>query len=111
MDGEPKPISKGSLVEAYLTKEEVASPIVVIGPTNTNSLRKLKPIFKSTQGVSIQPTHLLKGMKSLNLSRVETKVSSFIGSPLDDNSVSSSLDLTLDIVPHSFTKPLNQSID
>ena len=69
MEGEPKSTSEGSLIEAYLTKEEVASPILVIGPTNTNSLRKLKPIFKSTHGVSIQPTHLLEGVKSLNLSR------------------------------------------
>ena len=69
MDGEPKSTSEGSLMEAYLTREEVASPILVIGLMNMNRLRKLKPIFKSTHSVSIQPTHLLEGMKSLNLSR------------------------------------------
>ena len=34
-----------------------------------------------------------------------------IGSSLDDNPISSSLDLTSDIIPRSLTKPLNQSID
>ena len=69
MDKEPKPISEGSLIVAYLTKEEVASPILTIGLTNTNPLWKLKPIFKSTHGVNIQLTHLLEGMKSPNCSR------------------------------------------
>ena len=69
MDREPKPTSEGSLVVAYLTKEEVASLILTIGPTNTNPLWKLKTIFKSTHGVNIQLTHLLKGMKSPNRSR------------------------------------------
>ena len=66
MDGEPKPTSEGSLVEAYLTREEMASPILIIGPTNANPLWKLKPIIKSTHGVSFQPTHLFEDMKSPN---------------------------------------------
>ena len=69
MDGEPEPTSDGSLVEAYLTREEIASPILIIGPTNVNPLWKLKPILESTHGVSIQPTHLLEGMKSPNHTR------------------------------------------
>ena len=66
MDREPEPTSEGSLVEAYLTREEMASPILVSGPTNANPLWKLKPILKSTHGVRVQPTHHLEGMKSPN---------------------------------------------
>ena len=69
VDGEPKATSEGSLIEAYLTRKKVASPILVIGPTNTNPLWKLKYVHKSTYDVSIQPAHLLEGIKCLNLSR------------------------------------------
>ena len=69
MDEETKTTSKRSLVEAYLTREEVASPILIVGPTNTNPLWKLEPILESTHGVNVQPIHLLKGVKSPNLSR------------------------------------------
>ena len=83
MDEEPEPTSEGSLIEAYLTREEMASPILVNGPTNANPLWKLKPIPKSTHDLNIQPK-------------------------LDDNPVSSSLDLTSDIL---FISPSNQAID
>ena len=69
MDGEPEPTSEGSLVEAYLTKEEVARPIFTVGLTNMNLFWKLKPIFESSHGVNIQPIHLLEGLKIPNLMR------------------------------------------
>ena len=69
MDGEPEPTSEGSLVEAFLIEEEVASPILTVGPTNTNPLWKLKPILESTHGFNIQPIHLLEGIKSPNHTR------------------------------------------
>ena len=69
MDRKPQPIDEGKLVKAYLPREEVAGPILLNGQTNLNSLWELKSILKSTQGISIQPTHLLEGMKSPNLSR------------------------------------------
>ena len=69
MDGEPKPISEGSLLEVYLIREEMASPILVSGPTNANPFWKLKPILKSTHGLFVQPTYLFKGMKSPNYLR------------------------------------------
>ena len=45
--------SEGGLVEVYLTREEMASPILIIGLTNVNWLWKMKPILESTHGVSI----------------------------------------------------------
>ena len=66
MDREPEPTSEGSLIKAYLTKEEMASPILINGPTNANLLWKLKPILESTHIVSVQPKLLLEGMKSPN---------------------------------------------
>ena len=69
VDGEPKAASKGSLIKAYLTRKKVTSPIFVIGPMNTNPLWKLKFVPKSGYGVSSQPTHLLEGIKSPNLSK------------------------------------------
>ena len=69
VDGEPKPTSKGSLIEADFTGEEMTGPILVNGPTNTDTLRKLEPILKPIYGVGVQPTHLLEGMKSPNLLR------------------------------------------
>ena len=68
-DGEPKVASEGSLIKPYLTRKKVTSPILVIGPMNTNPLWKLKYVPKSGYCVSIQPTHLLEGIKSPNLSR------------------------------------------
>ena len=61
VDGEPKAANEGSLIKEYLTRKKVSSPILVIGPTNTNPLRKLKYVPKSTYSVSIQPTHLFEG--------------------------------------------------
>ena len=53
MDREPEPTSEGSLIEAYLTNEEMASSILINGPTNANLLWKLKPIHKYTHGVNV----------------------------------------------------------
>ena len=108
MDKEPEPTSEGSLVEAYLTREEMASLILIIGLMNANPFWKLKPILESTHGVSIQPTHLLEGMKSPNHTRSRDSCITSSGSPLDDNPIPSSLDLTSDIV---FVSPSNQAID
>ena len=69
VDGEPKAITKGRLIKTYLTRKKVTSPILVIGPTNMNPFWKLKSVLKFGYGVGIQPTHLLKGIKSPNLSR------------------------------------------
>ena len=69
MDRKPQPTNEGRLIKAYLPREEVIGPILLIGQTNPNSLRELKSILKSTQCINIQITHLLEGMKSPNLSR------------------------------------------
>ena len=68
MNGEPKATTKSRLIETYLARKKMASSILVTGPTNTNPLWELKPIFKPSYSVSVQPTHLLKGIKSPNLS-------------------------------------------
>ena len=69
VDGEPKAITKGCLIKTYFTREKVTSPILIVGPTNTNPFWKLKSVLKSGYGVDIQPTLLLEGIKSPNLSR------------------------------------------
>ena len=38
MGVEPQPTDEGSLVKAYLLREEVTSPILLIGQTNPNPL-------------------------------------------------------------------------
>ena len=69
VDEEPKATTKGCLIKTYLTRKKVTSPILVIGLTNTNPFWKLKYVLKSGYGVDIQPTRLLEGIKSPNLSR------------------------------------------
>ena len=96
MDGKPKPKSESSLGEAYLTREEVACPILTTRPTNTNSFRELKSILKPSYGISVQPARLPEGVESPS------------GPSLDDNPVSSSLDLTSDIL---LASPSNQASD
>ena len=60
MDEEPKTTTKGRLIETDLAKEKVTSIILVAGPTNMNSLWKLKSVLKPSYGVGIQPTRLLR---------------------------------------------------
>ena len=69
VDGEPKATTKGHLIKTYLIRKKVTSSILVVGPTNTNPFWKLKSVLKSGYGVDIQPTLLLEGIKSPNLSR------------------------------------------
>ena len=53
VDGESKAATKGRLIKTYLTRKKVTSPILVVGPTNTNPFWKLKFVPKSGYGVSI----------------------------------------------------------
>ena len=44
----------------------MTGPILVSGPTNTDTLWELEPILKPTYSLVVQPTYLLKSVKSPN---------------------------------------------
>ena len=69
MDGEPKPAGKSCLVEAYFTGKEMTGPVLISGPTNTDTLWELEPVLEPTHGLFVQPTYFLKGVKSPNFPR------------------------------------------
>ena len=97
MDEEPKPIQESSFVEEYLPRQEVASSFLFTRKTNPNPIKELESTLKSRECLAIQTTHLLKGMESPNLARDGDGGIPFHG--LDENPVSSLLDLTSNIAP------------
>ena len=69
MDKKPQPTDEGRFIKAYLPEEEMIGPFLLTGQANPNSFRELESILKSTQRINVQPTHLLEGIKSPNLTR------------------------------------------
>ena len=53
VDGEPKPVGKSCLIEAYFTGKEMTGPILVSGSTNTDMLWELEPILEPTHGLVV----------------------------------------------------------
>ena len=105
---EPKPASKGILIEADFIEKEMTGPILVSGPTNTDTLWELEPILELTHSLIVQLAYLLKSVKSPNYLRGRRQLYPPSGSLLDDNPVSSSLDLTSAIL---LVSPSNQVRD
>ena len=53
VDGKPKPALENSFVKTHFPRQEMTSPFLFAGKTNSNPLRELKPISKLGKGVRV----------------------------------------------------------
>ena len=114
MDGESKVTLESSLIEAHFPKQESTSFFPFTKKLNPDLLKESKPISKPKKDISSIAHSSLKAWKGLislhpddEGPNVAISPSASTGSSLDDNLISSSLDLTSNTTSLSPTISLN----